>query len=833
MKISAFDILKCLFEPDETVCFRVFDDKKRGVFPGMKLECQLGKYAQMEPVLAEHNSHDRGVFYVVNYGGQSDDAISRVNAQFVEMDDCSFEEQQKKIDAFLLPPSMIIKTKRSLHVYWFMDKKAEVGRFRKIQEQLVKQFDGDPVCVNESRVMRLPGFNHCKGDTPVMVECILFHPERKYSQDQLSELLPDAEEKRVIAQKGNEKGLDIICRGCDFIKHCKEDAAHLAEHDWYAMITNLAPFEGGVELIHQLSKPYPGYDAQATQKKINHYFESGTRPINCVTIAEKGYRCPKLATGECSCKSPASMCYMPLDAETIVQMISELTITNDPIKDTKTAQDFIKRWLYNQDEVTATAIINSAMREHFHFKTDFLRPLLQHYKRCAKKHENASHIRKTSEDMGLPAWYTVGNYGVKFLPGILALSMSRDENVIYAADQHFLYNNGVYEELTEKQSLRMVQQKILPSETKMSQIVDAENQWELIIQKNIRDLNPNPYIINLKNGLFNVLEGSLSGHTPEYLSTVQLGVKYDPKADCPRFKLFLMEAMGGDAEQVKLLQEMLGYFLIPVQSAQKCFVMVGVASAGKSVLLRVLNEILLGRQNVSNVSWQSLNERFKTAELFGKLANIFADLPTKNIDDNGIFKALVGEDYLTVEKKNKNPFSFQSYARLLFSCNTIPKNYGDKSDGFYRRLIIVRFNHAVPEDKRDPHLIEKFRAEADGIFMFALEGLKRLMDNNFVFSETEANRAELQQYREDSDSVLSFVNECCELDDNQEKPSSVGSTELYNAYKRYCEECGLKPFSQKMCIQQIISSFDTVTRDIDRLGKRRILKGIRLTEVLG
>ena len=143
--------------------------------------------------------------------------------------------------------------------------------------------------------------------------------------------------------------------------------------------------------------------------------------------------------------------------------------------------------------------------------------------------------------------------------------------------------------------------------------------------------------------------------------------------------------------QVALLQEMLGYFLIPVNSAQKCFVIVGAAGAGKSVLLRVLNELLLGKENVSNVSWQSLNERFKTAELFGKLANIFADLPTKNIDDNGIFKALVGEDFLTVEKKNKNPFSFQSTARLLFSCNSIPKNYGDRSEGFYRRLIIIRF----------------------------------------------------------------------------------------------------------------------------------------------
>ncbi|MBR2664783.1 MAG: DNA primase, partial [Clostridia bacterium] len=250
--------------------------------------------------------------------------------------------------------------------------------------------------------------------------------------------------------------------------------------------------------------------------------------------------------------------------------------------------------------------------------------------------------------------------------------------------------------------------------------------------------------------------------------------------------------------------------------------------AGKSQLLLVLNDILLGKENVSNVSWQALNERFKTAELFGKLANIFADLPTKNIDDNGIFKALVGEDYLTVEKKNKNPFSFQSTARLLFSCNNIPKNYGDRSEGFYRRLIIIRFGHAVPEEKKDVELMDKFRAEADGIFLFALEGLKRLMGNHYRFSETQANRDELQQYRQDSDSVLAFVKDCCTVSAEAE----AGSTELFNAYKSYCEECGMRPFSQKSFVQQILLTCPKSARGVDRTGRRRIISGVKLGEML-
>ena len=96
------------------------------------------------------------LFNVVNFGGQDDDAITMINAQFVESDELSFEEQEKQIGEFPLPPSMIIKTRKSLHTYWFV-KDAKVERFRIIQKQLVKQFHGDSNCVNESRVMRLPG----------------------------------------------------------------------------------------------------------------------------------------------------------------------------------------------------------------------------------------------------------------------------------------------------------------------------------------------------------------------------------------------------------------------------------------------------------------------------------------------------------------------------------------------------------------------------------------------------------------------------------------------------------------------------------------------------
>ncbi|MBR3624412.1 MAG: DNA primase [Selenomonadaceae bacterium] len=827
MEVTATDVLNSLFNPTETVCFRVFEDKKDGVFHGAKLECECGKYMGLEETLKKHNAQNRGIFFVVNYGGQDDDAISRINAQFFEMDNGTFEEQQRKIDAFPLPPSMIIKTQKSLHVYYFVDSTAKVERFRTIQKQLVKQFDGDPVCVNESRVMRLPGFYHCKKE-PVMVECISFHPERKYTQDQLADILPVIDESPIEKKNGSGKGLDIVMRSCDFLQHCRDDAASLSEHDWYAMITNLASFDGGTALIHELSAPYPGYNEANTQKKINHFLESGTKPITCKVICEKGFKCPKFTEGVCKVKSPAALCYQPLSSDALMEVLHSLPVVGDAIKDLQTAKRFVTDYLYNQDVVMADVFINGEIRDYFKFRATYLKPLNAVYKDISRAYKSNKEAKRVQAGTLIPDWYEPMDSGLRFLPGVLAKEMASKEQIFYAAEQHFSYRGGVYSEMTEMEAQRMVQEKMLVRETKMHQIIDAEKQWRLLVQKDIRELNVNPYIINVKNGLYNVLENTLTKHTPNYYSTVQLNVTLNSKADCPLFKKFLADSMGGDMAQVALLQEMLGYFLIPVNSAQKCFVIVGVASAGKSVLLRVLNDVLLGKKNVSNVSWQALNERFKTAELFGKLANIFADLPTKNIDDNGIFKALVGEDYLTVEKKNKNPFSFQSSARLLFSCNSIPKNYGDKSEGFYRRLIIIRFNHAVPKEKRDPDLLEKFRMEADGIFWFALQGLRRLMQNHFVFSETQVNADELQQYREESDSVLSFVKEYCEMG----KDYSVGSTELFNAYKGYCEECGLKPYSQKSLIQQLTANFPGLTRGVDKTGRRRVLSGLKLGETL-
>jgi putative DNA primase/helicase len=826
LNIPMDEFLRPFFDAGETVCLRVFDDKKAGTFKGAKLECATGKIASILETLQKHNAKNRGIFFVVNYGGHEDTDITRINAQFVECDSLSFEVQLAQIEAFPIEPSLIVRTQKSLHVYWLM-KDAKVEDFRRVQKRLIAQFHGDPTCVNESRVLRLPGFEHRKGD-PVMVECVKFSPELRYTQPELEAVLPELPEEPQIAmpsQKGTRKGLALVGRRCLFAQHCKDNAKTLPEHDWYAMITNLAVFEGGDVLIHEMSKAYPAYNERETQEKINHFLESGTKPITCKTIAEKGFMCPKVETGECGCKAPAALCYKALSIEELRVFLRELEVSKSAVDNVTSAQDFVRNYLYNIDPVVAATFIEYEIKDYFGLKAGAMKPLVAAQREMNKAYRASKETKREAEGSELPDWYEATERGgLRFISGLLANHMAENVDAFYGAGSYFCYQSGVYGQSEDLWALAKAREFMIPRYASMTAINDTVGQWRMLIRKAVREINCNPFIINVKNGLFNVLDDSFKPHTPEYYSTVQINATYDPSAKCPQFLKFLGGVLRD--EETFLLQEIFGYLLIPVNKAQKSFVFVGAPNAGKSTLLAVAQEILLGSENVSNIPWQGLGDRFNKAELFGKLANIFADLPSKSIDDNGMFKALTGEDYITAERKNKDPFSFRPYARLLFSCNEIPRNYGDRSDGFYRRLIIIRFEHAVPENKRDPNLREKLAGERDGILMWSLIGLKRLISNSYVFSETDATRAELQRYRVESNSVLSFVEEYCEVGDGK----TALRDELFMRYREFCGNAGMKPVSQTNFNKELETGCPGIKRGRDKLSKRRVWLGLTFCE---
>ncbi len=331
LEISAETFLGAFFAQEETVCLRVFDDRKTGAFKGAKLESRLCKLADIMDELQRHNEKNRGIFFVINYGGHEDADITRVNAQFVECDSLTLDEQLARIDAFPLPPSIIVKTKKSLHCYWLM-RDASLKNFRQVQKQLVAQFDGDPVCINESRVFRIPGFHHCKAE-PVMVECLKFTPELRYTQEELAASLPPVPPPAPDEKAADDTVFDgligdssRVLEKCAFLRHCRDNAASLPEPYWYAMLSNISLCSDGDAACHELSRPYPGYDAGETEDKIRHA-QKQRKPHTCNYIQKTlGFNCGNCDAG---CKAPVALAVIT-KAETVRDLLdSEISDYTD------------------------------------------------------------------------------------------------------------------------------------------------------------------------------------------------------------------------------------------------------------------------------------------------------------------------------------------------------------------------------------------------------------------------------------------------------------------------------------------------------------------------
>jgi P4 family phage/plasmid primase-like protien len=737
-EVNLKEFLSCFYSEDETVFIRLFADKKDKDLPAQEFFPRLNKIDEFIPKLKVLNNQGYGVFFSVN-GERVDKDVTKIRAQFFECDDISIEQQLENIKTFPLQPSIIVRTRKSLHVY-FLIENGKVEAFRTIQKKLAQQFHGDKTVVNESRVMRILGYNHCKQE-PFMVECMEFNPQLIYTQEQLESYLPELQdtlpkETKAEYNKGTREQLDFLVDNCDFIKHCKEHAAFLPEIDWYSMVTNLAHFEGGKEKIHELSNCYPRYSEFETDQKIEHFLNSGTAPMNCKIIAEKGYVCPCI--GSCSCRSPAGLPFS-----------NKISFKN-------------------------------------------------------------------------PEWYVSLKNGLKkFMPGVLAGFLAENFKSIYVGERFYIFKEGYYQESLDYEVQKIIQYHLIITEAKSSDINDVFNQWKINIVKRVEVVNTEPYILNLKNGLLDIRTNELLPFNSDFLSTIRINANFNPSAECPKFLKFLENTL--EPGLIPVIQQLMGYCLTTFNQCQKCFVLFGVARSGKSTLIKLIEHIV-GNENCCNIAMQDLGDRFNKAELYGKVLNAFSDLPSKVITDVGYFNCLVGTDMITAERKNKNPFSFRSFAKLLFSTNTMPQNIADRSDGFYRRLTIIRFLKQVSEDKVDTHLFEDLLKEADGILNWSLEGLRDLTNNKFIFPDVKETRDELQKYRYSSNSALGFVSMECSISPNY----SSFRDDIYRAYGEFCYNNGFHTMSKPRFNKEVEEYYNgKITRSRDLATRKHMWKGIK------
>jgi putative DNA primase/helicase len=436
-----------------------------------------------------------------------------------------------------------------------------------------------------------------------------------------------------------------------------------------------------------------------------------------------------------------------------------------------------------------------------------------------------------TEDWQLPLddWLVETERGFRVNKALLAAQVASDEgvNLICVCQTFWKYFSGVWKRLEDAQIKSRIHRKIAIREEALgcltsALVEDVFKQLGLILLTPPEfQFNREPMVLNFINGTLDLNEGGFSGsHRRELFQNIQFPYDFNRDSHCPNWNVFL-ESLDFDLDTISRLQEWAGYCLLPMVQGtlQKSLFLIGEGANGKSVFLETLAAVL---NNVSHLELSELFDRFKIAELEGKLANICTDVETSKVMD-ARFKKIVAGEPQSAERKFKEPFEFQPFAKILFSANDfIPTK--DRTHGFYRRFDILRFNRIFKLDEQKPDLLQELKKEVPGIFNWALEGLERLSQQKWIMTKSAYMEDCHNEYKRATNPLESFIEDECVIEGN----ATVDSNELRRRYKQYCEDKGYKVLSDNKLGQELKRLGINKTRIRKEDDRISIYEGIQL-----
>lgn len=396
-----------------------------------------------------------------------------------------------------------------------------------------------------------------------------------------------------------------------------------------------------------------------------------------------------------------------------------------------------------------------------------------------------------------------------FLFDEFAKYIKNNNHVIKINDQLHLYKDGIYVDGQARIEAEMINNISNLNKAKRSEVLSYLN---LLISENTSMSEAN--LIAFKNGIYNIVDDSFIEFSPEFIITNKINWNYNPGAYSKLVDKTMNKLSCGDFEIRMLLEEVVGYCFYRRNELRKAFILTGDKANGKSTYLDMI-KTLLGDENTSALDLKELSDRFKTAELFGKLANIGDDIGDEFIANPAIFKKLVSGDRVNVERKGQNPFDFNNYSKFLFSANNIPR-IKDKTGAVLDRLIIIPFNasFSVKDKDFDPYIKYKLREQEaiEYLINLGLEGLKRVLKNR-KFTVPDKVKKEILEYEEVNNPILGFFKEVDKIENESTK-------EIYRKYQEYCILNGLQPISNIEFSRQVVKKFGYEVKDKRIQGKK-------------
>lgn len=683
-------------------------------------------------------------YFTVN-GFQGADAtvesMTNINAFFIDIDGRKDEKEIEGIKT-AFPPTFIVETARGYHIYWLLDEplykedmnetewKDTIARWQRTEKSIVARFGGDTGAQDIARILRVPGTYYWKDTAD-------------------------------LHTKGTAGAFRI--RGI---------------HKVTAMVYTMSAVEEQFPPIDTLALSNPAVASQ--QKYSDEERENFFARVDKEYPVDDRDSFKALVSGKAGTLAPNTARHEAL--------LITATLMRDAGWKEKKALEHIKEvgWHGLETERGRKGeiehVIRDAYRKKYHYS--YKHPIIDFVMSARERQEIQEaymKVLKARKDTDKVRYSVYENEVLTKYPYL-------KKNEIGLV---FNYENGVYRILSDLE----VSDIILSG-------LSHDMLWGFRTKKNVADkvaclLSIIPKIVlsddggkilNVRNGLLNIVTREFTPHSPNYVTLVQFPIDYDPLAVCPVWEKCIDDWVEGEEDEGKkrLLQEFAGYCATSSMQYDKALFLIGDGANGKSTFVDTISRVI-GRDAVSHIDLEGLYGQYGMKGLIGKRLNIIEEVQGNYYHSNKLKKLISGE-MVTIDIKYKDQFTFRPQAKFIFAVNIMPR-VDDTSTATERRTCIVSFNNTFRDNPNTTLRSGKglLAQELSGILNWMLAGAMMLREAG-KFTVTDEQTRLLAEYRQENSSVDGFIAECLDFGEGY----SVPTREVFDEYREFCQKDGRK-----------------------------------------
>lgn len=323
-------------------------------------------------------------------------------------------------------------------------------------------------------------------------------------------------------------------------------------------------------------------------------------------------------------------------------------------------------------------------------------------------------------------------------------------------------------------------------------IKDARDHYFFYSEELDKDL----YILNCQNGVIDLKTFEFKPHSPDLLCSKITNAKYDPQQSSEQWEAFMSQVFEGNQAKIEYLQKLFGYALTGSTAEECCYMLYGSTTRnGKSTCVETFAYMLGNTGGYSmNMKPESLamkqnNDSRSASSDIARLQGCrflsCSEPPKKMIFDVALLKTLLGRDCITARFLHQNEMQFIPIFKLFFNSNFLPV----VTDGTLfssGRIAVLEFTKHFEPSEQDKGLKDRLKQPENlsGLLNWCLQGLKKYYAEGLTPPPEVVSATD--QYRNDSDKIGCFINEC--LIECPGKNTKL--KDIYTVYEKWCEGNG-------------------------------------------